>query len=181
MKKIMYAGLTVDTTQDSTIYRTTEISEAEYGEEWDGDVEGYIYNAAEDVDRIEVYNVDDDSTDFYHPNYGNVVGSVYIVYYDGAPSELYWCVEEAATYAIYGKDVHGRRPYEDINDNAYWRDKLSDALDFARELAAEEGETVEIAKFEDGELAWDHYIEVDPNGDAWSDDWAARDEMGCIQ
>lgn len=49
MKKIMYAGISPDFNSDQSgrIYRWTESSEAECGNEWNGDVRGYIENAAE--------------------------------------------------------------------------------------------------------------------------------------
>ena len=42
MKKIMWAGLNENTTEGE--FQWMEASEAEYGREWDGDVEGYVAN-----------------------------------------------------------------------------------------------------------------------------------------
>lgn len=49
MKKIMYAGLNETLTENE--YAWIESTEAEFGREWDGDVEGYLENSDIDLDE----------------------------------------------------------------------------------------------------------------------------------
>ena len=67
------------------------------------------------------------------------------------------------------------------NDMADWCDTCTEALELSREFSSESGGNSYIMKFSDGECEWDSPIEVEPDGRAWSDDWNARDEMGCVQ
>lgn len=67
------------------------------------------------------------------------------------------------------------------NDSADWYNSCDEALEAARDIAFESGEVSCIMKFSDGESMWDSPIEAEPDGRAWSDDWNARDEMGCVQ
>lgn len=71
------------------------------------------------------------------------------------------------------------------NDLADWHDDLGSAMTAARE-AIDEGckaDDVTIMKFytDCGECAWDAYITFDDQGRAWSESWAAREDMGVIQ
>ena len=70
------------------------------------------------------------------------------------------------------------------NDMADWFDNLDVAIEAARD-AIENGETktAEIRAFDTdtGDCWWDYPITIDENGDAWSESYAAREEMGCIQ
>lgn len=70
------------------------------------------------------------------------------------------------------------------NDLADWFDTLNAAMSAARE-AIENGinpDYVKVMKlYEDGDCVWDFAIDFDDQGRAWSDDYNARDEMGCIQ
>lgn len=70
---------------------------------------------------------------------------------------------------------------DDCDDFADWYDTCSEALEAARTLAGKEGNNSYILKYIDGESTWSDYIEVEPDGSAWSNSWDARDEMGCIQ
>lgn len=70
-------------------------------------------------------------------------------------------------------------------DDADWYNTLDEAMKAARE-AIEEGtnpDDVKVMKFDTdyGEVKWDFYITFDAEGGAWSDSYAAREEMGFIQ
>lgn len=67
------------------------------------------------------------------------------------------------------------------NDQADWFNTCEEALKYAMNRAVEDKEALHIMKFTDDECAWDFDIEVDECGKAWSEDWDAREEMGCIQ
>lgn len=69
-------------------------------------------------------------------------------------------------------------------DTIDWYSTLDDAMDAAWESIedGEDADKIEIMSFTaDGDCRWDFYITFDANGRAWSDDEAAREEMGCIQ
>lgn len=70
------------------------------------------------------------------------------------------------------------------NDMPDWYDTCADAMSAARAAIAKGSapEQIGIMKFErNGDCAWDAEITFDAEGAAWSDDYSAREEMGCIQ
>ena len=82
------------------------------------------------------------------------------------------------TFALYTEQTRE-------NDLADWFDDISSAMDAAREAIAEgvNSEDVAIMKFttDSDECEWDAYITFDDQGRAWSESWAAREDMGAIQ
>lgn len=81
------------------------------------------------------------------------------------------------TYGVY----NDRDWVNSNNDQANWFNTHEEALQYAMKCAAENKEILHIMKFTDDECDWDFDIEVDQAGKAWSEDWNARKEMGCIQ
>lgn len=82
------------------------------------------------------------------------------------------------TYALYTEPTKE-------NDLADWYDDLGSAMTAARE-AIDEGrpaDDVAIMKLyaDCGECAWGFCITFDDQGRAWSESWAAREDMGAIQ
>lgn len=69
-------------------------------------------------------------------------------------------------------------------DTIGWFSALFDAMAVARG-AIEDGEDaaeIEVMSFtDDGDCRWDFPITFDADGRAWSDDEAAREEMGFVQ
>lgn len=57
-KKIMFAGLRQDTNTSEKIYCFSEVSEADHGGEWDGNVAGYVENLDADFDCLEITSAD---------------------------------------------------------------------------------------------------------------------------
>lgn len=82
------------------------------------------------------------------------------------------------TYALYTEPTME-------NDLADWYDDIDSAMTAAREAigGGVNFEDVAIMKFytDCGECAWDAYITFDDQGRAWSESWAAREDMGAIQ
>lgn len=92
MLKIMNASI-YPCIESEGEYRLGETSECPYGDEWDGDIRGYILNDAEDEDLAEAA-IDRDYVGAIHwlPN-GAVVWSDE----DGTPLECYWVESEMPT------------------------------------------------------------------------------------
>lgn len=87
MKKIMTACLDRDCNANEEAYGYYEVSEADYGDEWDGDVIGYIKNADwydSDIDKIISAN---ELTIYNQPE------SAYVVAREGHISSMFWAVE----------------------------------------------------------------------------------------
>lgn len=87
MKKIMTACLDRDCNADKEVYGYAEVSEADYGDEWDGDVLGYIKNADwydSDIDEI----ISADELTIY-----NQPENAYVVAREGHISSMFWAVE----------------------------------------------------------------------------------------
>lgn len=82
---------------------------------------------------------------------------------------------------IYGVWRNDQEFINGDNDMADWFNSCDEALESAQDIVSESGEISCIMKFSDGESEWDAPITVEPDGRAWSDDWNAREEMGCVQ
>lgn len=82
-KKIYYAALTETTTEKE--YSWNESHEAEYGDEWDGDVEAYLLNMADDEDEMSAMM----NASFKGAVHNEKNGAIYLVA-DGAPIEMWW-------------------------------------------------------------------------------------------
>ena len=90
-------------------------------------------------------------------------------------------MEKKYTYGLYTE------PTLD-NEYADWFDDIDAALEAGR-AAIRDGvkpEYVAIMKYSLDDVygpafEWNFYITIDADGGAWSDDWNAREEMGCIQ
>ncbi|MDO4317219.1 MAG: hypothetical protein Q4C48_03325 [Lachnospiraceae bacterium] len=89
-KKIMMARL-APTQEEPIAYQVGEINEAEYGEEWDGNVFGYVRNAIEDWDDAELVKYSESNITVYEPAFGDIIGDIYILMCGGTPCEIYWC------------------------------------------------------------------------------------------
>lgn len=90
MTKIYYAGLYSNGITDAEGHPCewviSESAEAEYGEEWNGDVKGYILNAADDADAVSV-----DMEREYHGAIHNLPNKAIILTgEDGQPYEVWW-------------------------------------------------------------------------------------------
>ena len=89
MKRIMTATITC--TETANEYRLSESHEAELGHEWDGNIEAYIINAAEDEDSVREA-MDREYTGAIH---NLPQGAIVITPVDGIPLVCYWVVDEA--------------------------------------------------------------------------------------
>lgn len=85
MKKIMYARLQKGFC-DEAGYHYTECYEAEYGEEWGGDVKGYIENLDIDFD----YEIAPADNFTIH----EIPEDALVVVIDGEPLEMWWAEEK---------------------------------------------------------------------------------------
>lgn len=83
MKKIMYAGLNESLTENE--YERIESTEAEFGREWDGDVEGYLENSDIDLDEYRMVR----GGHIIH----NLPEEAIILEKDGKPVEIWWAEE----------------------------------------------------------------------------------------
>lgn len=83
MKKIMYAGLNETLTENE--YAWIESTEAEFGREWDGDVEGYLENSDIDLDEYRMVR----GGHIIH----NLPEEAIILEKDGKPVEIWWAEE----------------------------------------------------------------------------------------
>lgn len=88
MKKIMYAGITA--TEIANEYRLTESHEAEFGQEWNGNLQGYLFNAAEDEDALREAM----SREYTGAIHDLPAGAIVLTAEGGTPVECYWAVEE---------------------------------------------------------------------------------------
>lgn len=170
MKKIYYAGLNYNVCDET--YEMIDSTECEYGDEWNGDVQGYIEN----LDIEEAYTLEDESAlgNIHQPSTWNPIpGSIYVMMINGEPSEIYWATEEEDetmdrdnpfTYESFGE---GPLPanWEEICDylndkaaeadeettandiwEAYWQGKYTDA---PKAVVKEDVEKIKI-QFESG-------------------------------
>ena len=80
MKKIMYAEIEAASTDGE--YVLSESSEAEYGEEWDGNVQGYVEN----LDLPEDMEIGGEYSGSIH----NLPEGAVVLTMDGRPVEAYW-------------------------------------------------------------------------------------------
>lgn len=89
MKKIYYAM--VEPTLTDGEYQMQESTVCEYGEEWNGDVRGYVENLGIDADSIEggaaLGNIHQPSS--WNP----IPGSVCVLMNNNEPVEIYWAEE----------------------------------------------------------------------------------------
>lgn len=83
MKKIMYALLCEALTENE--YTWAESSEAEFGRDWGGDVEGYLANSDIDFDKYRMVRGG-------HTIYNLPEGAI-ILEEDGKPVEIWWAEE----------------------------------------------------------------------------------------
>lgn len=93
MKRI-YCSAVKPTNTDNE-YQLVEVNEAEYREEWDGDVVGYITNAIEDLDPYAIIE-NPDLGNIHHSvmvSDGNIENIVLLAGKDGTPLEVYWAEE----------------------------------------------------------------------------------------
>ena len=67
------------------------------------------------------------------------------------------------------------------NDAAEWFNACGTALEYAVQRAIDDSVAMCIMKFVNRKTAWDFAIEVDETGNAWSEDWSARNEIGRVQ
>lgn len=90
MKRIYYSR--VESTYTDNEYQLVEVNECEYGEEWDGDVIGYIMNVIEDPDSYVIIE-NPNLGNIHHSamvSDGNVENIVLLASKDGTPLEMYW-------------------------------------------------------------------------------------------
>ena len=82
----------VETTNIDGEYQLVEVNECEYGEEWDGNVAGYVFSAIEDWDEYTLI----ENPDLGNIHHGVMVSNegpenvVMLVRKDGTPVEVYW-------------------------------------------------------------------------------------------
>ena len=87
MKNIYYASIIPTAFENE--YQFGEMSEAEYGSEWDGNVVGYIFNSLDDPDEYiitenpEMGNIQQDFTE-------SPENICLLSRKDGTPVEVYW-------------------------------------------------------------------------------------------
>ena len=88
MKNIYMAGINQSLTNGE--YQMGEINKCEYGDEWDGDVMGYVENMLED-DSLEIY--DEKELGRIQQNFGGldpIPGSIVVLLRENEPIEIYW-------------------------------------------------------------------------------------------
>lgn len=96
MKKIYYAALqssgNYSENEDRPYgeYFWQESYEAEYGEEWDGDVLAYLENAAEDVDAL----YDMINREWHGAINNEPEGAIILINEDCIPAEIWWSAED---------------------------------------------------------------------------------------
>lgn len=83
MKKIMYAEIEAASTDGE--YVLSESSEAEYGEEWDGNVLGYVEN----LDLPEGIEIGGEYSGAIH----NLPEGAVVLVNKGEPVEIYWVAD----------------------------------------------------------------------------------------
>ena len=98
MKKIFIYTAQISETLTEGEYQMGETDQCEYGEEWSGDVRGYIENSLDgDLDihgEAALGNV--------RQNFGGldpIPGSIYVVCCDGEPESVYWASDVRASWA----------------------------------------------------------------------------------
>lgn len=77
-------------TETENEYRLTESHEAEFGHEWDGNIEAYILNAAED----EGATLEAMTREYTGAIHNLPAGAIVLTAEDGRPVECYWVVDD---------------------------------------------------------------------------------------
>lgn len=139
MKKIYFAQLqpTGTTDMDGNIceWQWAEKSKAEYGAEWNGDVQGYVENLIENVNGDEGHKVLSLGNTTVH----NFPVGALILLHDGVPGEIYWADdgEDLISIPEYA-DAHGKSR---VTAAQYAREgKLQTARKIGRNYVVDEDE-----------------------------------------
>ena len=103
MKTYIYTSTITSSTNTRGEYDMGEISICEYGEEWNGDVTGYIENLLADADMLDDSEIHDEGMlGNVRQNFGGVDpidGSIRVIFYKGEPSAVYWASSVKADWA----------------------------------------------------------------------------------
>lgn len=139
MKKIYQAGLAPTSTMNMDgnycEWQWVEKRKAEYGTEWDGDVNGYVENLIDNVNG----DAGDDVISIGNATVHNLPADAIIVFCDGQPHEIYWAEDREDLISIpeYA-DLHGMSR---ITAAQYAREgKLKTARKIGRNFAVDEDE-----------------------------------------
>jgi len=87
MKRIYYSAIT----GPDYARRMGEIMEAEYGDEWDGDVAAYLENLEEVPEYLE--GAEHIPGDVMQDFGGMSPENICVVFYDGEPREIWWSAD----------------------------------------------------------------------------------------
>lgn len=108
MRKIyIYSAMISPCVSTDGEYQMDETDLCEYGDEWRGDVRGYIENLYAEHCDSEPEIRDESALGPVRQNFGGldpIPGSILVVYHDGAPESVYWASEELASWADQAED-----------------------------------------------------------------------------